>query len=52
MLARDWGGLNSVSLITIRRFANRSGRWIDAYIDGLMWVKVSFDRYVYRLISQ
>ena len=27
-------GLNSVSLITIRRFANRSRRWIDAYIDG------------------
>ena len=28
-------GLNSVSLTTIRRFANRSKRWIDAYIDGL-----------------
>ena len=24
-------GLNSVSLTTIRRFANRSRRWIDAY---------------------
>ena len=28
-------GLDSVSLMTIRRFANRSGRWIDAYISGL-----------------
>ena len=28
-------GLNSVSLTTIRRFANRSRRWIDVYIDGL-----------------
>ena len=28
-------GLDSVSLTTIRRFANRSRRWIDAYIDGL-----------------
>lgn len=27
--------LESVSLTTIRRFANRSMRWIDAYIDGL-----------------
>ena len=53
VLARDWGGLDSVSLITIRRFANRSGRWTGAYIDGLIWVKVSFDMCVYRrLISQ
>ena len=28
-------GLDLVSLTTIRRFANRSRRWIDAYIDGL-----------------
>ena len=28
-------GLNSISLTAIRRFANRSRRWIDAYIDGL-----------------
>ena len=28
-------GLNSVSLTTIQRFANRSRRWIDACIDGL-----------------
>ena len=28
-------GLNSVSLTTIRRFANLSRRWIDAYINGL-----------------
>ena len=28
-------GLDSVSLITIQRFANRARRWIDAYIAGL-----------------
>ncbi|KAF8243258.1 hypothetical protein K440DRAFT_530788, partial [Wilcoxina mikolae CBS 423.85] len=28
-------GLDSVSLDTIRRFANRSRRWIDSYISGL-----------------
>jgi hypothetical protein len=28
-------GLDSVSLVTIRRFANRSRRWIDSYISGL-----------------
>ena len=28
-------GLDSVSLITIRRFADQSRRWIDAYMDGL-----------------
>ena len=28
-------GLGFVSLTKIRRFANRSRRWIDAYIDGL-----------------
>jgi hypothetical protein len=27
--------LDSVSLVTIRRFVNRSRRWIDAYIAGL-----------------
>ena len=35
VLARARGGLGAVSVIAIRRFANRSGRWIDAYIDGL-----------------
>jgi hypothetical protein len=28
-------GLESVSLHTIRRFANRSRKWIDSYINGL-----------------
>ena len=28
-------GLESVSLLTIQRFANRSRRWIDPYINGL-----------------
>jgi len=28
-------GLDSVSLCTIQRFANRSRRWIDSYINGL-----------------
>ena len=28
-------GLESVSLRTIQRFANRSRRWINAYINGL-----------------
>ena len=28
-------GLESVSLRTIQRFANRSRRWIDSYITGL-----------------
>ena len=28
-------GFDSVSLRTIRRLANRAGRWIDAYIGGL-----------------
>ena len=28
-------GLNSVSLITIQRFTDRSRCWIDAFIDGL-----------------
>ena len=35
-------GLNSVSLTTIWRFANRSKRWIDAYIDGLNDRKQAF----------
>ncbi|RPB06531.1 hypothetical protein P167DRAFT_497490 [Morchella conica CCBAS932] len=30
-----WEGLESVSLKTIRRFANRSRRWVQAYADGL-----------------
>jgi hypothetical protein len=30
-----WRGLDSVSLVTIHRFANRSHRWIDSYISGL-----------------
>lgn len=28
-------GLDSASPTTVRRFAGRSGCWIDAYIDGL-----------------
>jgi len=28
-------GLDSVSLCTIQRFANRSRRWFDSYINGL-----------------
>ena len=41
-------GLDSVPLKTIRRFAGRSKRWMDAYADGLSPEQIRFMEKVYR----
>ena len=41
-------GLDSVPLKTIRQFAGRSKRWMDAYADGLSPEQIRFMEKVYR----